>query len=203
MEGLEQADAAECMKISRPTYQRVLYAARKKIAAALLGGKAIRIEGGNFEFTQNDESNNNEKKQQGIKGENMKIAVITSDGKTISKHFGMAPYYVIVTVENGKIVKKEQREKAGHHNMGDHTHPTHTPGEKHGQDTESHSKHMTMAESMSDSKLLIAGGMGWGAYDSLNRMGIKTIITDVDDIEEAVKLYMEGKLTDLAAERLH
>ena len=201
MEGLEQADAAERMKISRPTFQRVLYAARKKIAAALLDGKAIRIEGGNFKLTQIDKSNDENKR--GVKVKNMKIAVITSDGKTISKHFGMAPYYVIVTVENGKIVKKEQREKAGHHNMGDHTHPTHAPGEKHGQDAESHSKHMTMADSMSDSKLLIAGGMGWGAYDSLNRMGIKTIITDVDDIEEAVKLYVEGKLTDLAAERLH
>jgi hypothetical protein len=37
------------MNISRPTFQRVLAAARKKMADALLNGKAIRIEGGNFE----------------------------------------------------------------------------------------------------------------------------------------------------------
>lgn len=49
LEGLEQEEAAEKMDISRPTFQRVLYSARQKIADALLNGKAIRIEGGNFE----------------------------------------------------------------------------------------------------------------------------------------------------------
>jgi predicted DNA-binding protein (UPF0251 family) len=48
--GLEQEQAAEEMSISRPTFQRVLASARKKIANALLNGKAIRIEGGCFEM---------------------------------------------------------------------------------------------------------------------------------------------------------
>ena len=50
LEGLEQEQGAERMNISRPTFQRVLASARKKIADALLNGKAIRIEGGNFEI---------------------------------------------------------------------------------------------------------------------------------------------------------
>ena len=50
LEGLEQEQGAERMNISRPTFQRVLGAARQKIADALLNGKAIRIEGGNFEM---------------------------------------------------------------------------------------------------------------------------------------------------------
>jgi len=133
----------------------------------------------------------------------MKIALITEDGNTISKHFGRAPYYTIVTVENGNIVKKEQRNKAGHHTFGDQPHAETAPGEKHGYDTASQSKHATMAETMADCKLLIAGGMGWGAYDSLKSMGIETIITDVDDIDEAVKLYIQGKLANLASQRLH
>jgi predicted DNA-binding protein (UPF0251 family) len=49
LEDLEQEQAAEKMNISRPTFQRVLESARKKIADALLNGKAIRIDGGNFE----------------------------------------------------------------------------------------------------------------------------------------------------------
>jgi len=49
LEGLEQEEGAEKMNISRPTFQRVLTSARQKIAEALLHGKAIRIEGGNFE----------------------------------------------------------------------------------------------------------------------------------------------------------
>jgi predicted DNA-binding protein (UPF0251 family) len=50
MQGLEQEQGAEKMNISRPTFQRVLASARQKIADALLNGKAIRIEGGNFEM---------------------------------------------------------------------------------------------------------------------------------------------------------
>ena len=50
LEGLEQEQSAEKMKISRPTFQRVLASARKKVANALLNGKAIRIEGGCFEM---------------------------------------------------------------------------------------------------------------------------------------------------------
>lgn len=49
LEGLEQERGAEKMNVSRPTFQRVLASARQKIADALLNGKAIRIEGGNFE----------------------------------------------------------------------------------------------------------------------------------------------------------
>ena len=51
LEGLEQEQGAEKMNVSRPTFQRVLASARQKIADALLNGKAIRIDGGNFEMT--------------------------------------------------------------------------------------------------------------------------------------------------------
>lgn len=50
LEGLEQEKGAERMNVSRPTFQRVLASARHKIADSLLNGKAIRIEGGNFEM---------------------------------------------------------------------------------------------------------------------------------------------------------
>jgi predicted DNA-binding protein (UPF0251 family) len=50
LENLEQEECAQRMQISRPTFHRVLESARKKLAEALLNGKAIRIEGGNFEL---------------------------------------------------------------------------------------------------------------------------------------------------------
>ncbi len=53
LEGLEQEQGAERMNISRPTFQRILASARQKVADAILGGKAIRIEGGNFELARN------------------------------------------------------------------------------------------------------------------------------------------------------
>ncbi len=41
--GLEQKEGAEKMNTSQSTYQRILYSASKKIANALINGKAIRI----------------------------------------------------------------------------------------------------------------------------------------------------------------
>jgi len=52
LEGLEQEDCAQVMNVSRTTFARVLASARQKVADALLNGKAIRIEGGNFEMAQ-------------------------------------------------------------------------------------------------------------------------------------------------------
>ena len=107
IEGLEQEQGAEKMNISRPTFQRVLASARKKTADALLNGKAIRIEGGNFEVTSlscecfngcDKVSQINSNQKEGA--QNMKIAVVTDDGKTICQHFGRALYYAVVTVEN-------------------------------------------------------------------------------------------------------
>jgi predicted DNA-binding protein (UPF0251 family) len=50
LEGLDQEQCAERMGIARTTFQRHLYAAHAKIAEALVKGKALRIEGGEFEM---------------------------------------------------------------------------------------------------------------------------------------------------------
>lgn len=50
LEGLEQEKCAERMGVSRPTFQRMLVSARGKVTQALVLGKAIRVEGGNFEY---------------------------------------------------------------------------------------------------------------------------------------------------------
>jgi predicted DNA-binding protein (UPF0251 family) len=50
LEGLDQEEGAQKMNVSRPTFQRMLTSARAKLADALLNGKAIRIEGGNFDM---------------------------------------------------------------------------------------------------------------------------------------------------------
>lgn len=50
LEGLYQEQAAERMKISRQTFGRVVEAARRKVAKALVEGKALKIEGGEVEM---------------------------------------------------------------------------------------------------------------------------------------------------------
>ncbi len=46
LEGLKQVNAAKKLKISRPTFSRILTSAQRKIADGLVNIKAIRIEGG-------------------------------------------------------------------------------------------------------------------------------------------------------------
>ena len=44
IDGLEQIQAAKKMKVSQPTFARILDGAYKKIAEGIIQGKAIRIE---------------------------------------------------------------------------------------------------------------------------------------------------------------
>ena len=44
--GMYQEQAAQRMKISRPTFARIVEAARRKVADVLVHGKALRVEGG-------------------------------------------------------------------------------------------------------------------------------------------------------------
>ena len=48
LEDLNQDECAERMQVSRQTFQRILGEARKKIARALVEGKALRVHGGDF-----------------------------------------------------------------------------------------------------------------------------------------------------------
>lgn len=131
-----------------------------------------------------------------------RIAVASDDEVSISQHFGRAAYYVVVAVEEGKVVAKETRSKAGHQTFAAHEPPKLAPGDRHGYDAGSDVRHESMAMAISDCQVLLVGGMGWGAYEAMNSYGIETIATDVRDIEEAVKLYLAGKLSNLM-ERLH
>ena len=49
LEGLYQERAAEKMNVSRQTFGRIIESAHKKVAEALVQGKALKIEGGEFE----------------------------------------------------------------------------------------------------------------------------------------------------------
>jgi predicted DNA-binding protein (UPF0251 family) len=50
LDGLYQEQAAERMRVSRQTFGRIIEAAHKKVAEALVKGKALKIEGGEFEM---------------------------------------------------------------------------------------------------------------------------------------------------------
>jgi predicted DNA-binding protein (UPF0251 family) len=52
LQGLKHEEAGEQMNVSRPTFSRIIQEARKKTADALINGKALRIEGGNYNISK-------------------------------------------------------------------------------------------------------------------------------------------------------
>ena len=132
----------------------------------------------------------------------MKIALITDDGKTISQHFGRAPYYLVVTIEDGQVTQREMRDKLGHNHFASQDHEQHSAGERHGFDAGSHDKHINMAQAIADCEAIICGGMGAGAYESMRRLNIRPVVTDLRGIDEAIQAYASGSLQD-RTELLH
>lgn len=50
MQGYDQEECARQMGLTRPTFQRVLVSARRKIATALVEARSIEIEGGHYQM---------------------------------------------------------------------------------------------------------------------------------------------------------
>ena len=135
----------------------------------------------------------------------MKIAVVTEDENTISMHFGRAPYYLIFTVEEDKIIGKELRDKLGHRQFANE--PSHeetgAPDPRgHGFGKSSEDKHNRMIEAIKDCEVIIVNGMGRGAYIAMEQANIRPFVSDIADAEEAVKAYIDGNLVD-HTEKLH
>ncbi len=137
----------------------------------------------------------------------MKIAAVTDDGKTISQHFGRAVQYVVLTVEEGNITGRELRDKVGHQQFsregqGAGQQHDHGHGEGHGCGHHAEDKHRRMFETISDCDVLLARGMGQGAYVGLQQTGIKPVVTDIADIEQAAQAVIDGTIVD-HTEKLH
>lgn len=92
-DGLYQEAAALRMGVSRQTFGRIIESARRKVADALVNGKALRMEGGAAVVGKTE-------------GERMKIAVPTKEGN-VDAHFGHCGYYSIYTIEGKAIVAED------------------------------------------------------------------------------------------------
>lgn len=135
----------------------------------------------------------------------MKIAVVTNDGANVSQHFGRARYFKIFTVEEGKVKFTEMRERGSGHfarqSKGAIHQPNQDPMGRHGFGPEAQGRHAMMAAEIGDCDVLIAGGMGTGAYESFRTAGLNVILTDYRSTEEAVSATIEGKIKNLFEER--
>jgi len=122
--GLEQEECAERMGVSRPTFQRILIEGREKIAGALIEGKAIRIEGGDYCLGQGhcrkierfkkrtehcpylEDITGEEQCNVGTEMAGSKIAICASGNSpsaSVDGRFGRCAYFILCDEEQGKF----------------------------------------------------------------------------------------------------
>ncbi len=118
----------------------------------------------------------------------MKIAVASDDGTKISSHFGRTKGFVVFEIENKEIKNKEYLPN---------TFTGHARGlDKRG--SHNYDSHSTIIEALKDVKVVISHGMGRRLYDDLRDSKIEVYVTDETDVDTAIKLYLEGKLTNIS-----
>lgn len=121
-----------------------------------------------------------------------KIAIATEDGVHVSAHFGRAPYFQVLTLDQGQIIAREQRAKA-YHQGGHHEHHEHGGHDAHASG---------MIGVVSDCAAIIAGGMGAPAYASIQAANLTPILTDLRDVDQVAQAYAAGTLVN-RIERVH
>ena len=115
-EGLSQEQCCEFMQIARTTVQRIYESARKKLAAVLVDGLALRIEGGDFWLCDGRATHCGQdgcfkhqyhQKYKKSKGEfAMRVAVTYEDGQ-IFQHFGHTEQFKVYDITDGVITSSE------------------------------------------------------------------------------------------------
>jgi len=100
----------------------------------------------------------------------MKVAISTHSGNVYA-HFGRAPEFTFITIENGQVIEKEVVSNPGHM-VGSIPQFVHEKG----------------------AEYMIAGGMGQRAVAFFNQFGIETIVGITGPVDEVIKKILEGTL---------
>ena len=113
-----------------------------------------------------------------------KIAFPTEDGQTISRHFGRAPLFKVIAIQNGVQTAVELRGNPNEQSPHEHEHQ--------GGRNQGHGAKFAL---VADCQVLIGAGMGQPAYDRLQNMGLEVFLTGEKQIDAALAHYINGTLT--------
>ena len=115
----------------------------------------------------------------------MKIAVASDDQKSICGHVGRCQGFLVYEIKDKAVVRREYREN-------DFT--NHAKGEEHDHHTGAGISHPWLQQSLNDCQAIISMGMGRRLWDDMATLKMEPVITDVEDADKAVALYLEGNL---------
>ncbi len=179
-EGLSQEECGTQLGVGRTTVQKIYETARKKMADALVLGRTLKIEGGDFHLCSGSADlcyKNNcikrqiQKEYKTEKGANTMRIAVTYENGNIFQHFGHTKQFKLYDIEDGKVVKSELIDTNG-------------------------SGHGALAGVLSAVKadVLICGGIGGGAQMALAQSGIKLYGGVSGVADEAVNALVTGNL---------
>ncbi|MDD6022769.1 MAG: DUF134 domain-containing protein [Oscillospiraceae bacterium] len=179
-EGLSQEQCGEYMQVARTTVQQIYASARRKLAEVLVEGLPLRIEGGDYQLCDGDNtacgrSGCYKQKLNQLyakpKGETIMRIAVTYENGEIFQHFGRTEQFKVYDVENGQIVSSEV--------VG-------TNGKGHGA--------LAGVLGALGADVLICGGIGGGAQMALAAAGIRLYAGVSGSADQAAEALAAGTL---------
>jgi predicted Fe-Mo cluster-binding NifX family protein len=123
----------------------------------------------------------------------MRIAVATTDGASVSQHFGHSTGFIVFETEGTQIKSRELRTNGNTPHAQGICRPDQTAPPPAGPGAHSHTG---VAGLLGDCEMVLCGGMGAGAAEALRRLGIKPLLLSVScTADEAVAQYLAGTIT--------
>lgn len=179
-EGLSQKECGAQLEVGRTTAQRIYENARKKLADALVSGRPLIIEGGDFTLCNGNTGfcykktcvkRQYQTKFKMDKGEDVMRIAVTYENGAVFQHFGHSEQFKVYDVEDNKIVKSEVID---------------TNGSGHGALVD------VLAAIKTD--VLICGGIGGGAQTALHEANIKIYGGVSGNADQAAEAFLAGNL---------
>jgi predicted Fe-Mo cluster-binding NifX family protein len=119
----------------------------------------------------------------------MKIAFSTEDGKHISQSYAWAPYYLVLSIDGDRIMRREMRLKMSNMYLQSKKYKNQS-GETYCFTIAAQGNYSWMAQGIADCDALIARGIGAKAQGPLHILGIEPISTDKTEIDQALHEYL-------------
>lgn len=180
-EGFSQEQCSAYMQIARTTVQRIYEIARRKLATALVEGRPLRIEGGDYVICDGQNTNcghgaclKQQYRQQFFhhKGDHIMRIAVTYENEEIFQHFGHTQQFKVYDIQDGKIVDAKVVDTQG-------------------------SGHGALAGVLTalNADVLICGGIGGGAQMALASAGIRLYGGVSGNADDAVEAFLNNQLS--------